>query len=1461
MAFGAASLVQASKLDWLPEGFPEADESMLCTRSFLSEEMGARVLQAAAEEFDTKEKWEAYRELVRERILQGAGLAPLPQRTPLNPIVHSRREYDGYSVENVAIETVPGFWATGNLFRPIDPEGKVPAILNTHGHAGRVERPEQWARYGRYHEQNQHRAAALAKMGAVVFSIDMFGYADGIAQVGEDAHRTEVAMRIQLWNAIRALDFLESLPEVDSQRLGVTGYSGGGTQAFLLAAVDDRIAATAPVTMVSAYFFGGCPCESGRPVHRSKDHFASNAMIAAMAAPRPQTLISVGGDWSVNTPKDEYPFLQHVYSLYGARDRVSNTHLPEEGHNYGPNKRKAMYSFFADAFGLDLSAISDGGAEIDESGIVIESWEQLRVFDDLHRVPVGGLRSAEAVGRVLDRLQEDKPLETISIYDLRTDDMDSPLGVDTERPRLSWKLESEARNVRQRAYQILVASNAELLSAEKGDLWDSGKVKSDRQYGVPYAGEALQSDQEVFWKLRVWDQGGSVSDWSPAGRWAMGALDEAAWKGAKWIAHPDWLEANRSHLGYRSETAASVDAPKWIEVDLGKVYAVEEVLLHALRHTVAERLGFPTEFKLELSKDPSFSQPYLIVDYTKPPHTNKWFTKHEFKLEQAQSARYLRLEVPRLRELDGEICLALSQIEIRSGGENVALGAKVTASDSLEEGLWSAAAVVDGKGVPGSNSLGTKTIRLRREFQVGKGVRRALIHVTGLGHYALRINGTRVGEDRLSPGWTDTDRTVLYDSRDVTALLNSGENAIGLELASGMYSVSHPGNRYTKFVGRFRPLKAIACLRIEYEDGSVEELVTDEAWQTKVGPTVYSHVYGGEDFDGRLEEEGWAKPGFAGDGWLAVALAPRPAGQLKGASHSAPPLVGHERLKPVKVIDLGDGVSVYDFGQNASMIPEIQVKGECGAVVKMTPGELLREDGSVYRGSSAHGGKDAYWQYTLRGEGKVETWRPEFFYHGARYLQVERREGSEGTSRPEILRIESVVTHSSSQGIGEFASSSDLFNRTRELIRWAQRSNMVSVLTDCPHRERLGWMEQYHLNGPSLRYEFDVNRLFRKAFGDMVESQTDDGLVTNISPEFITFDGAFRDSPEWGSSLILASWQQYLWTGDRGVFSSHYDEMKRYVEYLGSKASGHLLDHGLGDWYDLGPGRPGFSQLTPISLSATAIYHQDVRTLQKMAKLLGKRQEAKRLDSLAEQIEHAFNAAHFDREAGHYGATSQAGNAMAYVLGLVPEGHEDSVIDTIVADIRSRGNAFTAGDVGHRYLLLALSKAGRSDVIFDMHHQSDRPGYGMQLAKGATSLTEAWDADRHSSHNHFMLGHIMEWFYGSLVGLKPDESAPGFSNVIVDPQPIEGIDWAEARFDSVRGPVQARWKKSEGKFELFLAVPANCTARVNLPEWGSGTVFANGTLAAEAEGIAIGEDNQGHLQLVVGSGTWRFEVD
>ena len=749
---------------------------------------------------------------------------------------------------------------------------------------------------------------------------------------------------------------------------------------------------------------------------------------------------------------------------------------------------------------------------------------------------------------------------------------------------------------------------------------------------------------------------------------------------------------------------------------------------------------------------------------------------------------------------------------------------------------------------------------LRREFTVKRGLKRAIAHVCGLGQFELSVNGKKSGDNLLAPGWTKYDQTCLYDTHDLTTSLKPGPNVIGLTLGNGMYRVT--GGRFVKFKGSFGPLKAIAHLRLEYADGSVEIIGTDSQWRVNNGPLTFSCVYGGEDFDARKNPAGWDQPGFAASDWDAAVETVGPEGALHGLSCAAPPLQEMEVLKPVSGNTLTNGVKIYDLGQNAPVMVRIAVRGPAGSVVRITPAELLNEDGSIDRTSV--GRRPAYWQYTLAGQGE-ETWFTKFFYHGCRYLQVERLAAEGNDQLPELENLEGVVVHSTSTPVGEFSCSNELFNRTRTLIRWAQRANMVSVLSDCPHRERLGWLEQYHLNGPSLRYEFDLARLFTKAMNDMRDSQLATGMVPSIAPEYTIFgkgpdddSNAFRNSPEWGSAIVLVPWQQYEFTGDTELLRRHYDDMKRYVAYLGSRATNHIISFGLGDWYDIGPNPPGFSQLTPKELTATAFYFYDAWVLAQIAELLNKPEDAAHFQRLAADIRTAFNAQFFEPATGSYATGSQCANAIPLVMNLCEPPHRDRVLDAIVRDVQDRGNAITAGDVGYRYLLRALADGGRSDVIFAMNNQSDKPGYGYQLKMGATSLTEAWDARRASSQNHFMLGQIMEWFYADLAGIRPDPSGPGFKKIIIRPEPVGDVTWARASYDSVRGEIVSHWKRNGKKFTLDVTIPANTTATVFLPVASAGDITESGKPASQRPGVQLLHTEDDRAVFQVGSGRYQF---
>jgi hypothetical protein len=891
--------------------------------------------------------------------------------------------------------------------------------------------------------------------------------------------------------------------------------------------------------------------------------------------------------------------------------------------------------------------------------------------------------------------------------ELRCDYAVNPLGVDSAPPRLFWKLTGNERGQRQTAYEIIAAHSAGELEGNPG--WDSGRVESDQTTGVDFPGGNLKSDEQFFWKVRVWDADGNASAWSKTATWTMGVLTPGDWQ-AKWI------------------TAA----------------------------------------------DPKLS-----------------------------------------------------------------------------------------------------STRLRREWLVKPGLKRALVHVCGLGQYELTLNGRKAGDDWLSPGWSKYTRTCLYDTLDITAGLKPGTNAVGLLLGNGMYNVLDTGrnnpagltNRYAKFRGSFGPQMAIAQIRLEYTDGRVETVGTDEHWRVSPGPITFSSIYGGEDWDARRMETGWDRPGFDDTSWAAATVAAGPGGVLKGLSCAAPPIRTFEVQRPVSTRMLTNGDEVFDLGRNAARLFTLRLTGPAGSRVRLFPGELTNANGSVTQASMGAVHQDRIVCEYTKGADGTEEWTPKFFYVGCRYYQAQCLPAAPGGPLPRVRSLTSAVVQSASEPAGAFECSNPLFNRIHNLVRCAQRSNLMSILTDCPHRERLGWLEEDHLNGPSLRYEFDLAQLFNKTLNDIADSQLANGLVPTTAPEYPRFNGPgdrrndFGDSPEWSSSLILVPWQQYEFDGDLELFRRHYDAMQRYVAYLGSRADHGLVSYGLGDWYDLGPKPPGKSQLTPLGLTATAFYYQDAAILAQAADRLGKPEDARTYAALAQNIRAAFNERFYNPTTQSYGTSSQCANAIPLVMGLCEPANRAGVLAAIVQDIRDRGNGLTAGDVGYRYLLRALADGGRSDVIFDLNNQTNKPGYGYQLRQGATSLTEAWDAGRSSSQNHFMLGQIMEWFYHDLAGLGADPDGPGFQRLLINPQPVGDVTWVKAGYDSIRGRIICNWERTAGRFRLHLTIPPNTTATVFLPVRPGGAVLEGGRAADRSTGVKYLRTESGRAVYAVGSGQYDFRTE
>ncbi len=882
----------------------------------------------------------------------------------------------------------------------------------------------------------------------------------------------------------------------------------------------------------------------------------------------------------------------------------------------------------------------------------------------------------------------------VNVTRLRCSERVEPVGVDDPTPTFAWQLQSDRRGVLQTAYQVLVASSAELLELGKADLWDSGRVESEQSRNVEYRGKPLRSSLRCFWTVRVLDEQGEECGRCKPATFVTGLLVEQDW------------QAN------------------WITMD-------------------------------RTDEDP----------------------------------------LPMFRKV----------------------------------------------------------------FPLTKPVAHAVMHVCGLGQYEMSINGQRIGDREMDPGWTNYRKTCLYSSDDVTGTLQRGENVIGVMLGNGMYNV--PGGRYVKFTGSFGPPKLICQMQVTYADGTVEIVSSDKTWKCSPSPIAFSCIYGGEDYDARREQGGWNAPGFDDKQWSAAVVCDGPGGRL--VAQSAPPITVADTLHAAKIVRLDDGRYEVDCGVNLSARPFIRVKGKAGDQVTITCAE---KRGEPWPGHS--------YTYTLRGAkgNDGEVFCPKFTFFSFQYLYVsgvERPEEATGDSGlPLLLDGGSEFLTSSASSVGSFRCSNGLINDIDAMIARSVRSNLQSVLTDCPHREKLGWLEVAHLMGPSILYHYDAQGLYRKICRDTTESQLESGMVPDIAPEYTRFTNGFFESAEWGSASVQLPWLLYRWYGDHDVLDQQYETMARYVHYLADTRNDEgLAKPGLGDWYDwtLEKGHVGPAQLTPPELPATVFLYDNARIMARVAKLTGRDADVVAYERLADQVRRDFLAAYYDSDSKSVSAGSQAALATALYFGLVPETDREAVMANLVAELERSGYRQSTGEVCFRMLVQTLAEAGRSDLVFRMLNRADPPGYGHMLGLGFKTLSERWDRPG-SSMNHCMFGHAQEWFQKSIVGIQQAPDSVGFKHVVLRPEPVGDLSSASGHFDGPYGRIESRWKIEDGQFEWHVAVPPNTTAEVHVPAANGERVLESGRPAAKTEGVTFlrmagGTGNSPGIPravFAVGSGKYLF---
>jgi alpha-L-rhamnosidase len=906
-----------------------------------------------------------------------------------------------------------------------------------------------------------------------------------------------------------------------------------------------------------------------------------------------------------------------------------------------------------------------------------------------------------------------KSIRKTTVSDLKCEYAENPSGMDILKPRFSWNLTGVSRGIFQSAYRIIVTDNKVSLMKKTGNIWDSGKVPSDKMINVEYSGAPLKSDQTYYWSVCIWDKEGEHGIWSKPAYFHTALFDVNDWKA-------QWITAD-----------STIDAPLF-----------------------------------------------------------------------------------------------------------------------------------------------------RKEFEINRKVKSAYVFVTGLGYYELYLNGRKIGDHVLDPAITNYRKHILYATYDVTDQLKSGRNAAGALLGNGAFRLKKVKSRYCweTVSPIFGTPRLLMQLNITYSDGTMESVVSDNSWKYSASPITYNDVYGGEDYDGRLEKEGWSSPGFDESGWKQAVQAESPGGAL--ISQTMPPIKVTATITPVAQTNPEPGVYLFDMGQNLPGWWRVRVKGPAGVTMRIRGAETLND--SLFPkplGTGDHLSiKQRYhagvWtDYTLTGKG-TEIYEPRFFYTGYRYVEVTMN----NHVNPELLEIEGRVVHSALERNGVFTTSDSLLNRINRASIWSQIGNTHGFPTDCPHREKGGYTGDGEIIAESSIHDFQMAAFYTKWLNDMRDAQEENGRIPNTSPTLI---GGHGGGIAWGSAYILLPFWMYRYYNDTRVLEDHYATMKRYIEYLRNLArtdsdpkEPYIINAFGGYWYSLGEWcAPGQSDCPNHPVVNTYYYYQNALLFSRIADLLGRKDDAGRYLALSDTIKNEFNKKFFNPVTNLYGTdyVYQTYQLLALAGKIIPEGHSGQVFRTVINDITdTRQGHLNTGIIGTKYLWYVMAHADRNDISYTVATRTTYPGYGYWLKNGATTLLEEWSGK--NSHNHQMFGSVDEFFFKYLAGIRaPTDSltTAGYKHIHIQPFVPEGLSFTEASVKTAAGVIGSHWHHTPDFFRLKVEIPANCDASVNIPildfrnaiitEHGK-KVWENGRYAGGVRGITGATTVSNLVSFSTGSGVYDFKL-
>ncbi len=750
----------------------------------------------------------------------------------------------------------------------------------------------------------------------------------------------------------------------------------------------------------------------------------------------------------------------------------------------------------------------------------------------------------------------------------------------------------------------------------------------------------------------------------------------------------------------------------------------------------------------------------------------------------------------------------------------------------------------------------------RKAFDAYKKVANARLYVSGLGYYEAYLNGQKVSGNMLDPGWTTYKKEALYVTHDITSMVKEGANVIGFMLGNGWYNPL-PLTLFGRFNLRDhqqtgRPVVK-AEIHVAYTDGTEDIIATNESWQTATGPVVRNNVYLGERYDARLERTNWSTPSGIREGWTNASIAEGPSGEL--TPQMAPPIRVTRVVKPVKLTEVGKDTFIVDMGQNFAGVARIRVSGSAGSTLSLRYGEDIHADGrlnyltttaghikEIWNLRGGPGAPKTAWQqdmYTLKGGG-LEQWAPRFTFHGFRYVEVTGWPG--GT--PNLADIEGLRMNSDMPESGTFASSNEMFNKLQEAIKWTFLSNVFSVQSDCPGREKMGYGADIVVTSEAFMYNFDMLGFYRKTVRDFANEQQPDGGITEIAPYTGIADRGYGgESGPLGWQLAFPFLQKKLYEfyGDKRIIEEHYPAVQKQMEFLKSKEVNGLFHWDISDHEALDP--------RPEAFSAAAFYYHHALLASEFAGILGKEEDSLKYAKWSNNIKDAIVRKYLVPNTGRFDNATQAAQLFALSYNLSPE--KDASMKVLMDEYARHNWHLSTGIFATKMMFDVMRKTNQNDIAYRVANQRTFPGWGYMMENDATTLWESWKKpDNATTLNHPMFGSISEWFYRSVLGINA--AAAGFQKILIKPQPAGDLTWAKGSYNSVRGAIVSDWKKDANSFRLHVSIPPNTTAEIWIPAKEKGTVRENGKSINTIEGLRLIGFNNGYAVMEIGSGDYSF---